>query len=45
MFQFNREVQTKTVIPFVLEVYSQHGATLLLAIYHLISNAHSWNNC
>ena len=39
----------KTIILFALvgyeTGYSQLGATRLLAIYHLISNARSWNNC
>ena len=41
----------KTIIPFAFvgyeTGYSQLGATPLvkLAIYHLTSNARSWNNC
>ena len=39
----------KTIIPFVLVGYEMIRANLALcaslAIYHLISNACSWNNC
>ena len=42
-------VFNKTIIPFAFvghEIgYSQLGPTASLAIYHLISNAHSWKNC
>ena len=37
--QFN-----KTIIPFALVGY-ETGYIASLAIYHLISNARSWNNC
>ena len=42
-------VFNKTIIPLALVGYemiiANSGLRALLAIYHLISNARSWNNC
>ena len=42
-------VLNKTIIPLALVGYEMIIAKLVLsvslAIYHLISNGHSWNNC
>ena len=42
-------VFNKTIIPLALVAYEMIIANLALrvslAIYHLISNVHSWNNC
>ena len=42
-------VFNKTVVPFALVGYemiiANSALPALLAIYHLISNVHSWNNC
>ena len=42
-------VFNKTVIPLALVAYEMiidnEARSAELAIYHLISNAHSWNNC
>ena len=37
-------VFNKTIIPFALAGY-EIGYIASLAIYHLISNVRSWNNC
>ena len=39
------DVLNKTIIPLALVGYEMIIARASLAIYHLISNAHSWNNC
>ena len=42
-------VSNKTIIPLTLVEYemiiANSALRALLAIYHLISNARSWNNC
>ena len=38
-------VFNKTIIPLALVGYEMIIANSAQAIYHLISNAHSWNNC
>ena len=35
----------KTIIPFARVVIANSALRASLAIYHLISNARSWNNC
>ena len=39
------DVLNKTIIPLALVGYEMIIASASLAIYQLISNAHSWNNC
>ena len=48
-YQYYLIVFNKTIIPLALVGYemiiANSALRTLLAIYHLISNAHLWNNC